>query len=63
MEVGGVGEQFLGNAADVDAGAAELPGLGDADAGAVGRADAAGANPAGAAADGEEVVVLRQGVT
>jgi hypothetical protein len=59
--VRGVGEELLRDAADVDAGAAEAAGLGDRDARPVGRGDAAGANAARAASDGEEVVVELQG--
>jgi hypothetical protein len=59
--VRGVGEKLLWDAADVDAGAAEAVGLGDRYARAVGRRDAAGANAARAASDGEEVVVELQG--
>jgi hypothetical protein len=58
--VRGVGKELLRDAADVDAGAAEAIGLGDRDARAVARRDAAGANASGAASDGEEVVVELQ---
>jgi hypothetical protein len=59
-EMRGVGKQLLRNAADVDAGAAEAVRFGDRDARAERGRDAAGAYPAGAAADGEKVVVERQ---
>jgi hypothetical protein len=58
--VRGVGEELLRDAADVDAGAAEAIGLGNRDARAVARGNAAGANAARAASDGEEVVVVLQ---
>jgi hypothetical protein len=58
--VRGVGEELLRDAADVDAGAAEAVGLGDRRARAVGRGNAAGANTAGSASYGEEVVVVLQ---
>jgi hypothetical protein len=58
--VRGVGEELLRDTADVDAGAAEAVRLGDRDARAVGRGNAAGANTARAASDGEEVVVELQ---
>jgi hypothetical protein len=48
--MGGVGEELLGNAADVDASAAEEIRLGDGDSRAVGGRNAAGANAARAAA-------------
>jgi len=60
-EVRGVGEQLLRDAADVDAGAAEAIDFGDRDFRSIGRGDPAGANAAGAASDGEEVVVELQG--
>jgi hypothetical protein len=53
----GVGEELLRDAADVDAGAAEAVGLGARDLRAKRGGEAAGANAAGAASDGEEVVV------
>jgi hypothetical protein len=56
-EMRGVGEELLRDAADVDAGAAEAVGLGDRDLRAKRGGEAAGANAAGAASDGEEVVV------
>jgi hypothetical protein len=56
----GVGEQLLRDAADVDAGAAEAVGLGDRDLRAIAGGDAAGANAAGTASDGEEVVIELQ---
>jgi hypothetical protein len=59
-EVRRVGEQLLGDAADVDAGAAEAARFGDGDARAQRGRDAAGAYAAGTAADGEKVVVERQ---
>jgi hypothetical protein len=59
-EMRGVGEKLLGNAADVDAGAAEAVGLGDRDFRSVSGGDAAGANAARAASYGEEVVVELQ---
>jgi hypothetical protein len=58
--MGGVGEELLRDAADVDAGAAEAVGLGDGDPDAIRRGNAAGANAAGAASYGEEVVVELQ---
>jgi hypothetical protein len=61
--VRGVGEKLLGDAADVDAGAAELAGLGDADAGAEGSGDAARSYAARAAADGEKIEIERQDAT
>jgi len=60
-KVRGVGEELLRDAADIDASAAEAVGLGDGYARAVARGDAAGANAARAASDGEEVVVELQG--
>jgi hypothetical protein len=59
-EVGRVGEQLLGDAPYVDAGAAEVARLGDRDPRAIASADPAGANAAGAAAYREEVVVEAQ---
>jgi hypothetical protein len=59
-EMRGVGEQLLRDAADVDAGAAEAAGLGERDPGAIGSGDAAGADAARAAADGEKIVVENQ---
>jgi len=56
----GVGEQLLGDATDVDAGAAEGARLGDGDTRAVACGYAAGANAAGAAAYREEIVVEAQ---
>jgi hypothetical protein len=61
-EMRGVGEKLLGDAADVDAGAAEAARLGNRDARAQRGADAAGANAAGAPADGEQIVVVLQAV-
>jgi hypothetical protein len=58
-----VREQLLGNAADVDAGAAEAARLGDRDARAVACGDAACADAAGSASYGEEVVVEAQAAT
>jgi len=55
-----VREELLRDAADVDAGAAEAVGLGYRYLRAVGGAYAAGADAAGAAPDGEEVVVESQ---
>jgi hypothetical protein len=55
-----VGEQLLGDAADVDAGAAEAARLGDADARAVPGGDAACAYAARSASYGEEVEVVIQ---
>src|SRR5207244_7589438 len=55
-----VREQLLGDAADVDAGAAEAVGLGDRHARAVGGGHAARADPARAAADGETIVIEEQ---
>ena len=60
-EMRGVGKELLRDAADVDAGAAEAARLGDRDARAKRCADAARANAARAAADGEKVVVVLQG--
>src|SRR6185436_12451439 len=60
--VRGVGEELLRDAADVDAGAAEAIGFGDRDLRAVSGGNAAGANAARAASDGEEVVVELQGM-
>lgn len=62
-EVRCVGKQLLRDAADVDAGAAEAAGLGDRDAGAECGADAARANPARTATDGEKIVVVLQGAS
>jgi hypothetical protein len=59
-EMRGVGEEFLGDAADVDAGAAEAAVLGDRDLGAVARGNAARAYAARAAADREKVVIENQ---
>jgi hypothetical protein len=59
-EVRGVGEELLGDAADVDAGAAEAVRLGDRDARAIARRDPAGANATRASPDGEEVVIELQ---
>jgi hypothetical protein len=53
----GVGEELLRDAADVDAGAAEQARLGDGDARAVVRGEAARAYAAGAAAYGEKIVI------
>jgi hypothetical protein len=61
--VRGVGKKLLGNAADIDAGAAELAGLGDADPGAERGGDAARSYAARAAADGEKVEIERQDAT
>src|SRR5437762_277174 len=55
-----VREQLLGDAADVDAGAAEAAGLGDRHARAVAGGHAARADPARAAADGEQIVIEAQ---
>src|SRR5205814_823438 len=52
--------KLLRDAADVDAGAAELRGFGDRDARAIAGGDAARAYPARAASYGEEVVVEAQ---
>jgi hypothetical protein len=49
-EVRGVGEELLGDAADVDAGAAEGAGLRERDARAVARGNAGAADAARAAA-------------
>jgi len=56
-EMRGVGEELLRDAADVDAGAAEAPRLGDGDAGAIGGGDAACANAARTAAYREEIEI------
>jgi hypothetical protein len=56
-EMRGVGEELLRDAADVDAGAAELPRLGDGDARAIRGCDAARPDAAGAAAYREKVVI------
>jgi hypothetical protein len=56
----GVGKELLGDAADVDAGAAEGARLRDGDARTVARGNAAGADAAGAAAYGEEIVIETQ---
>jgi hypothetical protein len=58
-----VGEELLGNAADIDAGAAEEVGLGDGDARAVAGGYPAGADAAGPASYREEVVVEAQAAT
>src|SRR5258707_6782611 len=55
--VRGVGEELLGDAADVDAGAAEEVRFGDGNFGAVRGRDAAGAHAAGTAAYGEKIVI------
>jgi hypothetical protein len=55
-----VAEQLLGDAADVDAGAAEAPGLGDRDARAVACGDAARPYAARSASYGEEVEIVVQ---
>jgi hypothetical protein len=55
--VRGIGEELFRNAADIDAGAAEAAGLGDRRARTEIGGEAAGANPAGAAAYGEEIEV------
>src|SRR2546426_2135047 len=52
-----VREKLLGDAADVDAGAAEEMRFRDGDFRAVGSRDAAGAHAAGAASYGEEIVI------
>jgi hypothetical protein len=62
-EMRGVGEQLLGDAADIDAGAAEAAVFGDRDFRAVACADAARADAARAAAYREEVVIESQLVT
>jgi hypothetical protein len=59
-DVGRVGEKLLRDAADVDAGAAEAAGFGDRDARTEGGGDAARADPARAAADGEKIVIVIQ---
>jgi len=59
----GVGEQLLRDAADVDAGAAELAGLGDRDFRAERGGDPARPYAARAAADGEKIEIERQGAT
>jgi hypothetical protein len=56
-EMRGVGEQLLGDAADVDAGTAEAAVLGDRYLGAVGGRDTTGTDSAGAPADREEIKV------
>jgi hypothetical protein len=58
-----VGKKLLGNAADVDAGAAEGAGLGDADFRAERCGDAASPYAARPAADGEKIEIERQGAT
>jgi hypothetical protein len=58
--VRGVGKELLGNAADVDAGAAEAARLGDGDLCAIACRDAARAYPARAAAYREKVVIETQ---
>jgi hypothetical protein len=60
-EMRGVGKQLLRDAADVDAGAAEAVGFRNRDLRAERRGNAAGANAAGAASYGEEVVIELQG--
>ncbi len=57
-KVAGIDEQLLGDAAADDAGAAETVFLGDGDARAMARRQPAGAHPARAAADDEEIVVV-----
>ena len=54
----GIDKELLGDAADVDAGAAQVALLGKRDARAVARRHARRAHPARAAADHEEVVVV-----
>ena len=56
-EARGVDQQLLGHAAADDAGAADPERLGDSDAGAVAGRNARGANPTGARADNEEIMV------
>src|SRR5437588_568961 len=55
-----VREQLFGDAADIDAGAAEAVGLGDRYARAVGGGHAARADAARATADGEKIVIEAQ---
>jgi hypothetical protein len=62
-EMRGVGEQLLGDAADVDAGAAEAAVFGDRDFRAIAGRDAARADPARTPAYREEVVIESQLVT
>src|SRR3546814_5855461 len=54
----GVGQELLRDAADIDAGPAEITLLGDCDPGAVIRREPARAHAAGTGADGEEVVIV-----
>jgi hypothetical protein len=61
--VRGVGKELLWDAADVDAGAAELAGLGNADFRAERGGDAARPYPARAATDGEKIEIERQDAT
>jgi hypothetical protein len=62
-EMRGVGEQLLGDAADIDAGAAEAAVFGDRDFRTVACGDPARADPARTAAYREEVVIESQLVT
>src|SRR3970282_1747416 len=58
MEVRGIGEEFLGDAPDVDAGAAEIALFGHRHARAQVRRPAARTHPARARADGEKIIVI-----
>jgi hypothetical protein len=59
----GVGKELLGDAADVDAGAAERAGFRDADFGAERGRNAARPYAARAAPDGEKIEIERQDAT